>query len=174
ASQRRPGASDRRPSFSTWNVQGAFRTSGAVSRRSSGGRIYHRNYRWYEQERVRPGRGPSGPRSRPALPPVGPLGQEVAVMLTRSDRRRVLGLSIAALAGAALGAGCASQLAQPVATGAPATPAATDASTQRVTVSVVSAAMQIAKGSDGRFHDAFVPAFFVLQAARPVYLTIVN
>jgi|SRR5579859_4979816 len=92
-------------------------------------------------------------------------------MSDHPDRRRFLGLSMAALASSVLIPSCASPLAGPQATG---TSVATDNSTQRVTVSVVSAAMQVAKGGDGLFHDAFVPSFFVLETGRPTYLTIVN
>jgi plastocyanin len=96
-------------------------------------------------------------------------------MGSRSGRRRFLGLSIAALAGTTLAASCASGTTQPGATSAPTAPTVVpNPSEQHITVSVVSAAMQIAKGTDGLFHDAFVPAFFVLKAGQPTYITIVN
>ena len=96
-------------------------------------------------------------------------------MCSQSDRRRFLGLSIVALAGTTLAASCASRTTQPVATSAPTAPTVVpDSPDQHITVTVVSAAMQIAKGTDGLFHDAFVPAFFVLKARQPTYITIVN
>ena len=91
-------------------------------------------------------------------------------------RRRLLGLGASSLATVAVLAGCGAGAATPAAASPkqPGTsPAGNGTPTNEVTLHVFGGEAGI-KGPDGKGHDAFVPASFVLKAGTPVHLIAIN
>ena len=78
------------------------------------------------------------------------------------NRRQLLGTAAGVLVGTAFGAA------------AKASAASRTGSVQEVTTYVFSGDMKLIKGPDGRYHDTFVPASFVVKAGAPVRVTIIN